>query len=50
MDLIWKFFADEAGAAAVEYGLLLACIAVVISAGVLTFGTAIRGLFERVVF
>jgi Flp pilus assembly pilin Flp len=47
MDLILKFSADEAGAPAVEYALLLAFIAVAIAGSVLTFGTAVRGLFDN---
>jgi Flp pilus assembly pilin Flp len=49
MDLLIKFTLDEAGAPAVEYAILLACIATAIAASVSTFGIAIRGLFESVV-
>ena len=45
MDLILKFSADETGASAVEYALLLALIAVAIAASVRTFGTFVAGLF-----
>ena len=45
MDLILKFSADETGAPAVEYALLLAFIAVAIAASVRTFGTMVAGLF-----
>jgi Flp pilus assembly pilin Flp len=45
MDLILKFSADEAGAPAVEYALLLAFIAVAIAASVQTFGLAVANLF-----
>jgi Flp pilus assembly pilin Flp len=45
MDLIFKFSADEAGAPAVEYALLLAFIAVTIAASVRTFGAAVANLF-----
>jgi Flp pilus assembly pilin Flp len=45
MDLILKFSADEAGAPAAEYALLLAFIAVVIAASVQTFGAAVANLF-----
>ena len=45
MDLIMKFTCDEAGASAVEYGLLLAFIAVAIVASVTAFGSAVNGLF-----
>ena len=44
-DLIIKFTCDEAGASAVEYALLMAFIAVVIAAGVTTFGAAVRDSF-----
>ncbi len=36
---------DERGATAVEYGLMVALIAVVIIAGVTAFGIAVSGLF-----
>ena len=47
MDLIMKFTFDEAGAPAVEYALLMACIAVAIAASLTSFGAAARGLFEN---
>jgi Flp pilus assembly pilin Flp len=50
MDLIIKLTWDEGGASAVEYALLLALISVVIVSAVTTFGIAVRGLFEKVVF
>ncbi len=37
---------DENGATAIEYGLIAAGIAVVISAAVFAFGAELRGLFE----
>jgi pilus assembly protein Flp/PilA len=46
MDLIIKLTWDEAGASAVEYGLLLAFIAVAIAASVSIFGAALNGLFS----
>ena len=46
MDLILKFSADEAGASAVEYALLLAFISVAIVASVTTFGAAVANLFK----
>jgi Flp pilus assembly pilin Flp len=46
MDLILKFSADEAGAPAVEYALLLAFIAIAIAASVQTFGTAVANLYN----
>ena len=50
MDLILKFSADEAGASAVEYALLLAFITLAIAGSVLALGTSVRGLFEKAVF
>jgi Flp pilus assembly pilin Flp len=50
MDLILKFSADEAGASAVEYALLLACITLAIAGSVLALGTFVKGLFEKAVF
>ncbi len=47
MDLILKFSADEAGAPAVEYALLLAFIALAIAGSVFTFGGAVSGLFDN---
>ena len=38
---------DEAGASAVEYGLLLAGIAALIAAVVFTFGSSVSGLFTQ---
>jgi len=49
MDLILKFSADEAGASAVEYALLLSFIALTIAASISTFGAAVRGLFDSAV-
>lgn len=42
MNLILMFSADEAGASAVEYGLLVALIAVVIATSISAFGLAIN--------
>jgi pilus assembly protein Flp/PilA len=39
---------DERGATMVEYGLLVALIAVVVAIGATTLGTAVRTLFETV--
>ena len=36
----------DAGASAVEYGLLLALIAAVVLVGVTTFGLSVSGLFD----
>ncbi|MDP2046667.1 MAG: Flp family type IVb pilin [Deltaproteobacteria bacterium] len=45
MERIKNFFKDESGASAVEYGLLVALIAVVIIGGVTLLGTSIRDQF-----
>jgi len=47
MNLILKFSADEAGAPAAEYALLLAFIAVAIAASVTGFGAAILNSFNN---
>ena len=39
--------ARERGASAVEYGLMLAAITVIIVSAVFAFGTAVQGTFER---
>jgi Flp pilus assembly pilin Flp len=46
MDLIVKFSVDESGASAVEYALMLVCIALAVLGAVKTFGAGVRGLFE----
>ncbi len=46
--MLKRFFQDEAGASAVEYGLLVALIAVVIIAAVTTLGTNLSGTFSTV--
>ena len=46
MERIKNFFKDEAGASAVEYGLLVALIAVVIVGAVTLLGTNISGKFQ----
>lgn len=43
-----RFFQDEAGASAVEYGLLVALIAVVIITAVTAIGTKLNTKFEAV--
>ena len=45
MDLIVKFAADEAGATAVEYAVMLALIASVIVGSVATLGTKVASWF-----
>jgi pilus assembly protein Flp/PilA len=43
-----RFLKDEAGATAIEYGLIAALIAVVIIGAVTSAGTAINGTFTTV--
>ncbi len=45
MEKMKQFLSDESGASAVEYGLLVALIAVVIVGAVTALGTAIQGKF-----
>jgi pilus assembly protein Flp/PilA len=44
--MIQKFFRDEEGATAVEYGLMVALIAVVIITAVQTLGTNLNTKFQ----
>ena len=46
--LFWSFHADEKGAAAIEYGLLAAGIAVAIIAVVAALGTELNTTFGTV--
>ncbi len=43
---LWQRLQDESGASAVEYGLLVALIAVVIIAAVTTLGNNLNGVFN----
>ena len=43
--LFSRFYADESGATAIEYGLIAAGIAVVIIAAVQAVGTGVKGTF-----
>ena len=45
---ILAFFKDEAGATAIEYGLIAALIAVVIIGGVTAVGTSLSASFNTV--
>jgi len=47
-EMLKRFFEDESGASAVEYGLLVALIAVVIITAVTTLGTNLSGKFNSV--
>jgi pilus assembly protein Flp/PilA len=44
---IVAFINDEAGASAIEYALLVALIALAITAGATTLGTKISGMFTK---
>lgn len=46
--LIKRFAKDESGATAIEYGLIVALIAVVIITAVTTVGTNLSGKFDSV--
>ena len=48
MALIRRFAADQSGATAIEYGLIVALIAVVIIAAVTTVGTNLNTSFTSV--
>ena len=48
MEKLGNFFKDESGAAAVEYGLLVALIAVVIITAVTTLGSTLSTKFQSV--
>lgn len=48
MSTIKRFMTDESGATAVEYGLLVALIAVVIITAVTTLGTNLSAKFNTV--
>jgi pilus assembly protein Flp/PilA len=45
MEMIKRFFKDEEGATAVEYGILVALIGAVMIATVTLLGTAISSIF-----
>ena len=49
MERIKNFFKDESGASAVEYGLLVALIAVVIITAVTALGTTVKNTFNDAV-
>lgn len=46
--MLARFFNDESGATAIEYGLIAALIAVVIIAGLTLLGTSINEKFATV--
>jgi pilus assembly protein Flp/PilA len=43
-----RFFKDESGATAIEYGLIAALIAVVLIGAMTTLGTKVTGTFTKV--
>ena len=47
-NLIARFVKDESGATAIEYGLIVALIAVVIIGAVTSVGTALSGKFQTI--
>lgn len=49
MTILARFLKDEAGATAIEYGLLASLIAVVIVATITTIGTKLNTKFNAVV-
>lgn len=48
-DQIVKFWRDEEGATAIEYGLIAGLIAVGIIASVSSIGTSLKTMFESIV-
>lgn len=48
MKTIARFFKDESGATAIEYGLIAALIAVVVIGAVTAVGTGLSGTFDTV--
>jgi len=48
MTILRRFRAEESGATAIEYGILLGLIAVVIVAAVSLFGANLAGVFNHV--
>jgi len=48
MQIVTRFFRDESGATAIEYGLIAALIAVVIIGAVTALGTGVRDNMQTV--
>lgn len=48
MKMLLKFFKDEEGATAIEYGLIAALIAAVIILATTTLGTRVRDTFTTI--
>ena len=47
-NLVSRFFADESGATAIEYGLIAALIAVVIITALTSVGTSLSAKFNSI--
>jgi Flp pilus assembly pilin Flp len=45
-DLVWRFLQDELGQDVVEYGLLIATVAIVVLLATTAFGAQIRVWFD----
>ena len=48
MKKLMRFFKDDEGVTAIEYGLIAALIAVVIIVAVTNVGTALAGIFQDI--
>ena len=48
MERIKRFFRDEDGVTAIEYGLIAALVAVVIIAALLVLGTSLSSVFQYI--
>ncbi len=48
MEKLIRFFKDEEGATAIEYGLLAALIAVVMAVGATALGVSLKDLFNEI--
>lgn len=48
MEMIKRFFKDESGAPATEYGLLVALIALAIVAGAIVLGGSLNTMFNNI--
>ena len=44
-----SFAVDERGATAIEYGLIIALISMVVAASTSTLGTSLVGLFQKII-
>jgi pilus assembly protein Flp/PilA len=47
-NLVAKFYSDESGATAIEYGLIAALIAVAMIVGATAVGTAVNAKFSNI--